>query len=219
MNRIARFWGSTVGKKIVMGATGLIMVAFLIGHMAGNLQVFIGAQRLNAYSAFLHSLGELLWIVRGVLLVSLVLHVVAAVQLIRIDRAARPVAYAKHETQAATVASRTMRWGGLVLAIFIVLHLLHFTTGTLRPAPFSHGDVYGNVIGSFMVPWVSALYIAAMVAVGLHLYHGTWSVFRTLGVAPPSARPLQHKISLVLAVILWLGFTIVPVGVLLGWAR
>jgi succinate dehydrogenase / fumarate reductase cytochrome b subunit len=187
--------------------------------MVGNLQVFLGAQKLNAYSAFLHSLGELLWLVRGVLLVSLVLHVVAAVQLIRIDRAARPVAYAKHETLAATLASRTMRWGGLVLAIFIVLHLLHFTTGTLRPAPFSHGDVYANVVGNFMIPWVAALYIAAMVAVGLHLYHGTWSVFRTLGVAPPSARPLQHRISLALAVILWLGFTLVPVGVLLGWAR
>jgi succinate dehydrogenase / fumarate reductase cytochrome b subunit len=219
VRRIARFWGSTVGKKIVMAATGLIMVAFLIGHMVGNLQVFLGAQKLNAYSAFLHSLGELLWLVRGVLLVSLVLHVVAAVQLIRIDRAARPVAYAKHETLAATLASRTMRWGGLVLAIFIVLHLLYFTTGTLRPAPFSHGDVYANVVGNFMIPWVAALYIAAMVAVGLHLYHGTWSVFRTLGVAPPSARPLQHRISLVLAVILWLGFTLVPVGVLLGWAR
>jgi succinate dehydrogenase / fumarate reductase cytochrome b subunit len=219
VRRIARFWGSTVGKKIVMAATGLIMVAFLIGHMVGNLQVFLGAQKLNAYSAFLHSLGELLWLVRGVLLVSLVLHVVAAVQLIRIDRAARPVAYAKHETLAATLASRTMRWGGLVLAIFIVLHLLHFTTGTLRPAPFSHGDVYANVVGNFMIPWVAALYIAAMVAVGLHLYHGTWSVFRTLGVAPPSARPLQHRISLALAVILWLGFTLVPVGVLLGWAR
>jgi succinate dehydrogenase / fumarate reductase cytochrome b subunit len=219
VNRLARFWGSTVGKKIVMGVTGLIMVGFLIGHMAGNLQVFLGAQRLNGYAAFLHGLGEILWMIRGVLLAALILHVIAAVQLIRIDRAARPVAYARHETQAATLASRTMRWGGLVLAIFIVLHLMHFTTGTLRPAPFSPTDVYGNVTGSFMIPWVSALYIAAMIAVGLHLYHGTWSVFRTLGMAPPSARPLQHRISLVLAVIVWLGFTIVPVGVLLRWAR
>jgi succinate dehydrogenase / fumarate reductase cytochrome b subunit len=219
VNRLARFWGSTVGKKIVMGATGLIMIGFLIGHMAGNLQVFLGAQRLNSYAAFLRGLGEILWMIRGVLVAALVLHVIAAVQIIRIDRAARPVAYAKHETQAATLAGRTMRWGGLAVAIFIVLHLMHFTTGTLRPAPFSPVDVYGNVTASFMIPWVSALYIAAMVAIGLHLYHGTWSVFRTLGVAPPSARPLQHRISLVLAVIVWLGFTIVPVGVLLGWAK
>ncbi len=112
-----------------------------------------------------------------------------------------------------------MRWGGLVIGIFIVLHLLHFTTGTLRPAPFVAGDVYGNVVGSFVVPWVSALYIVAMIAVGLHLYHGSWSVFRTLGVAPASERPLAHRISLAVAFILWLGFTIVPVGVLLGWAR
>jgi succinate dehydrogenase / fumarate reductase cytochrome b subunit len=219
VRRIARFWASTIGKKIVMGVTGLIMIAFLIGHMLGNLQVFIGAERLNAYSRFLHSLGELLWLVRGVLLVSLVLHVVAAVQLTRLDWAARPSGYAKHEMQAATFASRTIRWGGVALAIFIVLHLLHFTTGTLRPAPFDAHNVYGNVVGSFAVPWVAALYIAAMIAVGLHLYHGAWSAFRTLGLSEASEHPLQRRIAGAVAVLVWLGFTIVPVGVLLGWAR
>ncbi len=134
-----------------MAVTGLIMVGFLIGHMAGNLQVFVGAARLNAYAAFLHSLGEFLWLIRGVLVVALVLHIVAADQLIVIDRGARPVAYAKHESQASTFASRTMRWGGLALAIFIVFHLLHFTTGTLRPAPFVPGDVYANVVDSFRI--------------------------------------------------------------------
>jgi succinate dehydrogenase / fumarate reductase cytochrome b subunit len=219
VNRLARFWKSTVGKKVVMAITGLIMVGFLIGHMAGNLQVFVSAARLNAYAAFLHSLGEVLWMIRGVLVLALVLHIVAAVQLILIDRAARPVAYAKHERPASTFASRTMRWGGLALAIFIVLHLMHFTTGTLRPAPFVPGDVYRNVVDSFRIWWVSALYIAAMIAVGLHLYHGTWSVFRTLGISPASAHPLAHRISLAIAFIVWLGFTIVPVGILLGWAR
>lgn len=219
MRRIARFWGSTIGKKIVMAATGLIMVGFLIGHMVGNLQVFLGAEKLNAYSKFLHGLGELLWLVRGVLLASLVLHVTAAVQLTRLDLAARPVAYAKHETRAATFASRTIRWGGVVIAIFIVLHLLHFTTGTLRPAAFSAENVYGNVTGNFAIPWVAALYVAAMIAIGLHLYHGTWSAFRTLGLAEPSAHPLQRRIAGVVALVVWLGFTIVPVGVLLGWAR
>jgi len=219
MRRIARFWGSTVGKKIVMAATGLIMVGFLIGHMLGNLQVFLGATRLNSYSRFLHSLGELLWLVRGVLFVSLILHIVAAYQLTRVDWAARPVAYQKHEFEAATIASRTMRWGGIALAIFIVLHLLHFTTGTLRPAPFAEGNVYGNVVGSFQVPWVAGLYIAAMIAVGLHLYHGAWSSFRSLGLTRASEEPRKRRVAAAVAVAVWLGFTLVPLGVLLGWAR
>ena len=219
MRRIGRFWGSTIGKKVVMGVTGLLMVGFLIGHMAGNLQVFLGAERLNAYSRFLHGLGELLWLVRGVLVAAVVLHVVAAVQLTLRDRAARPVAYEKHELLAATFASRTIRWGGLVLAIFIVLHLLHFTTGTLRPAYFSPEDVYGNVTGNFRIPWVAALYVSAMIAVGLHLYHGIWSAFRTLGLSAPSAHPRQRRVAAVVALVVWAGFTIVPVGVLLGWAR
>ena len=219
MSRLGRFWASTIGKKIVMGVTGLIMVGFLIGHMAGNLQVFEGAERLNGYSRFLHSLGELLWLVRGVLLLALVLHIVAAVQLTRIDWAARPVGYEKHEAQAATFASRTIRIGGVLLAVFIVLHLMHFTLGTLEPAPFSRENVYGNVTGSFAIPWVAGLYVAAMVVVGLHLYHGAWSAFRTLGITKASAHPLQRRIAGMVAFLVWLGFTIVPLGVLLGWAR
>ena len=219
MRRLAQFWGSTVGKKIVMAVTGLIMVGFLIGHMLGNLQVFLGPAKINGYSAFLHSLGELLWLVRAVLFVSLILHVVAAVQLTLRDRAARPVGYAKHETSAATFASRTIRYGGVVIAIFIVLHLLHFTTGTWRPAPFVPGDVYVNLVNSFRVPWISALYLFVMVAIGLHLYHGAWSSVRSLGVAPASPTPLAHRLSMLVAFVVWLGFTLVPVGILLGWAK
>jgi succinate dehydrogenase / fumarate reductase cytochrome b subunit len=219
MSRLRRFWDSTIGKKIVMAATGLVMVGFLVGHMLGNLQVFIGAERLNAYSRFLHSLGELLWLVRGVLLASLVMHVVAAVQLTRIDLAARPVGYGKTKPQAATFASRTIRYGGLFLAFFIVFHLLHFTLGRVQPVPFSETNVYGNVVGGFLVPWVAALYVVAMIVVGLHLYHGTWSAFRSLGVAPASPRPLARPVVTAVAVVVWLGFTLVPVGVSLGWVR
>lgn len=219
MRRLAQFWHSTIGKKVVMAVTGLIMVGFLIGHMAGNLQVFLGPAKINGYSAFLHSLGELLWLVRGVLFAALILHITAAVQLTLRDRAARPVGYKKHETSAATFASRTIRWGGVIIAVFIVMHLLHFTTGTWRPAPFVAGDVYANLVNSFHVWWVSALYLVAMLAVGLHLYHGTWSSVRSLGIAPASPRPLAHKISAAVAIIVWLGFTLVPVGILLGWAK
>lgn len=219
MSRLGRFWGSTIGKKLVMGATGLLMVAFLIGHMVGNLQIYLGAERLNAYSRFLHGLGEILWLVRGVLLAALLLHIVAAVQLTRIDLAARPVKYGTLSPQASTFASRTIRLGGLFLAFFIVFHLLHFTTGTIQPVPFSTSDVYGNVVGAFVVPWVAALYVVAMLVVGLHLYHGAWSAVRTLGVAPASPAPLERPVATVLAAVVWLGFTLVPVGVFLGWVR
>src|SRR4029079_8122124 len=164
-----------VGKKVVMGVTGLIGVGFVIVHALGNLLVFRGPTAINSYSRFLKSSGELLWALRSVLIVAVILHVIAAVQLTRQSRAARPVGYAKHEAQAATIASRTMRWGGALLLIFIILHILHFTTGTIRPAGyFSSEDVYANVVSSFRIWWVAFFYIVSMIALGLHLFHGAW---------------------------------------------
>jgi succinate dehydrogenase / fumarate reductase cytochrome b subunit len=212
-SNIRLFWQSTIGKKVVMAATGLIMVGFVIAHMLGNLQVFVGPERMNAYAAFLRSTGELLWVARAVLLAAVVLHIIAAVQLTRVDRAARVISYTRLEPQASTVASRTIRWGGLALALFIVFHLLHFTTGTIRPAPFSHTDVYANVIGGFRVWWVTAIYVLAMVALALHLYHGTWSSFRTLGLSRPSPSPFRRRAAAVVTLIVWLGFTVVPLAV------
>ena len=147
MSRLQRLWDSSVGKKAVMAVTGLIGVLYVIGHMVGNLQIFQGSERINAYGRMLHGpLNELLWAVRVVLVLAVVLHVVAAWQLTMRDRAARPVAYARRVPQVSTLASRTMRWGGVLLLVFIVVHILHFTTGTIRPAGvFAEGDVYGNV--------------------------------------------------------------------------
>src|SRR3954465_10769897 len=143
MGKLRSFYGSMVGKKVVMGITGLIGIGFVILHSVGNLLVFRGAAALNSYSHFLKSSGELLWTLRAVLIVAVVLHVTAAVQLTRQSRAARPIGYAKRENQVATISSRTMRWGGVLLLVFIVLHVLHFTTGTIRPAGlFSAGYVY-----------------------------------------------------------------------------
>ena len=214
MTRAPNFFASTVGKKIVMAVSGLIMVGFVIVHMAGNLQLFEGADRLNSYSAFLHGpANELLWIVRVVLIVALIAHVVSAYQLTVIDRAARPVPYAKRELQAATIGSRTMRVGGVVLLIFIVLHILHITTLTLQPAPLVEGDVYGNVIASFRIWWVTLLYVIAMLALGLHLYHGAWSSVRTLGFERGRLDPFKRPVAIALAVIVWAGFTLVPVAV------
>jgi len=218
--RIRLFWQSTVGKKIVMAATGLIMVGFVLLHMLGNLQVFEGAARLNAYSHFLHhTINELLWLARIVLLASVVLHIVAAWQLTRIGHAARPQAYERVAPQASTVASRGMRWGGVALALFIVFHLLHLTTGTIQPVPFRDGDVYANMVGGFHVWWVTLIYVLAMVALGLHIFHGAWSSVRTLGLARPRAEPRRRPIAAALAVVLWAGFTLVPVAIFLGWVR
>lgn len=203
-----------------MAVTGLIGIAFLIGHVAGNLLAFRGSEALNAYSAFLKSTGELLWIVRIVLITAVVLHVIAAYQLTVQNRAARPVSYTRREPQVSTLASRAMRWGGALLLVFIIVHILHFTTGTIRPTGlFSPTDVYGNVIGSFRIWWVSLFYIVAMISLGAHIYHGAWSSPRTIGFAQPSPHPLHRRIALALALLLWLGFTAVPVGVLLGLIR
>ena len=219
---------STIGKKVIMAVTGLILVAFVIGHMLGNLQVFQGAAKLNAYSAFLKSTGELLWAVRAVLLVSLILHVLMAWQLTQAKRRARPIGYQMREPQVSTVASRTMRWGGVLLLVFIVFHILHFTTGTLFPAAsrpdamypeFSPTNVYGNVIAAFRTPWVVAFYVVAMLFLMLHLFHGAWSSVRTLGLAKPSRFPLQRRVATIIALVVWLGFTAVPVAVFLGVIR
>jgi succinate dehydrogenase / fumarate reductase cytochrome b subunit len=220
VSRLQLFWDSTIGKKIVMGVTGLIMVAFVIVHMIGNLQVFVGAEKINAYSHFLHhTIAELLWVARIVLLVSVVLHVVAAIQLTRRDHAARQVAYARKVPQTSTISSRSMRWGGVALALFIVFHILHLTTGTIRPAPYVEGNIYSTLVGGFQVWWVMLIYVLAMIALGLHIFHGSWAAVRTLGLNHPSPNPLKRPFALDMAFVVWAGFTIVPIAIYLGWVR
>jgi succinate dehydrogenase / fumarate reductase, cytochrome b subunit len=219
---------STIGKKAIMAVTGLILVGFVIAHMAGNLQMFIGPEKMNRYAAFLQGLGELLWVARIVLLVATVLHVLMAWQLTQIKRKARPVGYEQRTPQVSTLASRSMRWGGVLILVFVVFHILHFTTGTVFPyasrssadyPAFSHADVYGNVISAFRNPLVSAFYVVAMLFLMLHLFHGAWSSVRTLGLTKPSRHPLHRRISTAIALVVWLGFTAIPVAVLLGAIR
>lgn len=213
------FWDSSVGKKIVMGATGLILVAFVILHMAGNLQFFAGSARFNAYSHLLQvDLIEFTWLLRVTLLVAVTLHIVAAYQLTLRNRAARPDDYARREPQVSTYAARTMRWGGVYLLLFIPYHLLHLTTGTLHPG-FVRGDAYGNVVIGFQAVWVSLFYLGAMAFLGLHLYHGAWAAFRTLGVARSSNDPLHRRMALAVAVIVAVGFSLIPLSVMLGFVR
>jgi succinate dehydrogenase / fumarate reductase cytochrome b subunit len=219
MNRLRLFWNSSVGKKAVMAVTGLIMVAYLITHVLANLLVFQGPANINAYSAFLHGTGGALWVVRLVLLAALLLHIVAAVQLAARRFDARPERYAGgRDPQVSTWASRTIRWGGGLILIFLVYHILHFTVGTAHPN-FIEGNPYHNVATGFGDLAVVIIYVIAMAAVGLHLYHGVWSSGRSLGMSPPSPQPLRRQVSLALAVLIWLGFTVIPIAVYAGMVR
>lgn len=202
-----------------MGVTGLIMVGFVIGHMLGNLQFFLGAEKINGYGALLHGpLNEVTQAVRVVLLVSVVLHIIAAYQLTMLDRKARPTGYVRQVPQMSTLASRTMRIGGVLLLIFIPYHLLHITTGDVHPS-FIAGDVYHNLVTGLSSPVVAIFYILAMVALGLHLYHGAWAAFRSIGAGPDSPNPRHRPIAMAVAVIVWLGFAAIPVAVLFGWVK
>lgn len=219
MSRLLAFWDSSVGKKVVMAVSGLILVGFVIGHMIGNLQVFQGAERLDAYGRLLHGpLNEVVWATRAVLLVAVVLHVVAAVQLTRRNRAARPRPYAVSAPQVSTLAARTLRWGGFVLLVFLVYHLLDLTIGAMNP-DFREGEVYHNLVASLSRRPVALFYLLAMAALGLHLFHGVWSSVRSLGVSPQSPTPLRRRVALALAITVAVGFAVVPVAVALGWVR
>ena len=219
MSRVRLLWDSSVGKKVIMAVTGLIMVAYLIIHVLANLLVFQGPSKINAYSAFLHGTGGALWAARLVLLGALVLHVVAAVQLAGRGFEARPVGYAAgREPQVSTWASRTIRWSGGLILVFLVYHILHFTVGTAHP-DFVEGDPYHNVSSGFHNLGVVILYLAAMAAVGLHLFHGLWSSGRSLGMSPPSPNPFRRTAALVLALVIWLGFTVIPLAVYAGVVR
>lgn len=223
MGRLRQFYGTTVGKKVAMAASGLVLVAYVVTHMAGNLKVYQGPAKYNAYAEFLREMGaplfghgQLLWAARIVLLAAAVVHVVAALQLARRSRAARPVPYRKPPHDEFSYASRTMRWGGVVLLLFVVYHLMHLTWGNAHP-DFVRGDVYHNFVVGFRSWPVSAAYAAAMVALGLHLYHGTWSMLQTFGANHPRYARWRRPFAAGLALVVVLGNLSFPIAVLAGW--
>lgn len=220
VTRARMLWRSTIGEKAAMAASGLVMMLFLIFHLAANLTVFRGPAALNRLAAFLDDLGPLLWIARLILLVSVGVHIRAAAELWARGKAARPTRYVvKQVPQASTVASRTMRWSGIVLLAFIVFHVLHLGTGTIHPVPYRPTDIYASVTGGFRIGWVAAVYVVAMIALGLHLHHGGWSYPRSLGLASPKPVPLRRPLATFVAVVLWLGFTAIPLAALSGAIR
>jgi succinate dehydrogenase / fumarate reductase cytochrome b subunit len=210
---------STVGKKAVMAVTGVILFGFVFVHMVGNLKLYEGAGILNEYGRFLREVGYpavpyegVLWVARGVLLAAVVLHMWSAWRLTLISRAARPLPYAASPKRHTTYAARTMRWGGVIVLLFVVYHLLHFTTGHLHP-DFVAGEPYHNVVAGLAVWWVAAFYIAAQVALGFHLYHGVWSVFQSLGINHPRYNAWRSGFAHAFAWIVTLGNVSYPVAV------
>jgi succinate dehydrogenase / fumarate reductase, cytochrome b subunit len=215
MSRALTFYSTSIGKKVVMAITGLILFGFVIGHMLGNLQVFMGANQMNAYAAMLKANATLLWGVRIVLLVAVILHIVAAVQLTRMSQRSRPEGYHYKDVIQADYAARTMRWSGPIIAVFVIYHLLHFTTGSVHPR-FDVHDVYRNVISGFRVWPVSLFYIIAMVALAFHLWHGVWSMFQTLGLINPKSDKIIHRLAAIATLALVIGFISIPMAVLAG---
>jgi succinate dehydrogenase / fumarate reductase cytochrome b subunit len=219
-NRAASFWQSTNGKKIVMAVTGAILFIFVIGHMLGNLQVFEGPEKLNAYGHFLHSIGEVLWPERIVLLTAVILHITATVQLALRNKKARPVGYSRKEAINSSYASRTMYWSGPIVLAFIIFHLLQFTAGYIHPgSEYIEGDVYHNVVAGFQVWWVSIWYIFAVSLLGVHLSHGLSSMFQSVGLNHPRHTPLLKKAAIAIAAVIVLGFISIPISVLLGLVK
>jgi succinate dehydrogenase / fumarate reductase cytochrome b subunit len=228
MKRLIDFYRSAVGKKAVMAVSGIALFGFVLAHMAGNLKLYLGAEALNHYAEFLRTMGEpvlprsaLLWILRAGLIVAAVAHIVSATQVTLESRRARPVDYKRRQMVKATYASRTMRWGGVILALFIFYHLAHFTFG----APWAHhdfvpGDVYHNVVAGFSVWWVSAIYIVAQITLGFHLYHGLWSLFQSLGWWKSSSGSDggdgRRTFALVFALVITVGNISFPWSVLTG---
>jgi succinate dehydrogenase / fumarate reductase cytochrome b subunit len=214
-----------VGKKAVMAVTGVFLFGWIFAHMLGNMKLYLGPEHLNEYAKWLRVMGgpalptdAALWISRILLIVAVWLHIQAATQLTLMNMHARPIGYHGRHYVAATYAARTMRWGGVIVALFVIYHLLHLTTGTVHPA-FVENDVYHNVVSGFQVWWVSAVYIVANLALGLHLYHGLWSMFNSLGLNHENFNDWRRTFATAFALVITLGNISFPIAVLTGVVR
>lgn len=220
----ARASRSTIALKILMALSGLIFIGFVLTHMYGNLKAFAGHDAFNEYAHHLRTFGEpmlpysgLLWIIRVVLLASLVVHVGAAVALWRRAKRARSTPYVMKKNKGSTFASRLMRWGGVTLLVFIIWHLLNFTVGKVNVTGGETNDPYNLLVDSFSTWWLTLIYLLAMAMLGAHLHHGIWSAAQTLGLTgTAAARARWRTIGLVTALIITIGFSVVPVAVLAG---
>jgi succinate dehydrogenase / fumarate reductase, cytochrome b subunit len=230
MKLLARIFGSSLGKKYIMAITGFALFVFVIGHLLGNLQIFLGPEAINRYGHFLQSNPELIWPARIGLLIMIALHIWSAVKLSAENRAARPVPYANWNPTTASYASRTMLMSGLIVFCFIVYHLLHYTfqvpavngTGqnfvTLHDAENRH-DVFRMMVLGFSKPLVSLFYIVGMALLSLHLSHGVSSMFQSLGWKSKGYAKLLDVFAKLIAVFIFVGYVSIPVAILLGYGK
>jgi succinate dehydrogenase / fumarate reductase, cytochrome b subunit len=222
--RGARASRSTITLKLLMAATGIIFILFVLLHMYGNLKAFSGHDAYNEYAEHLRVLGEpmlpregFLWIIRAVLIVSLVIHVYAAIALWRRAGRARTTKYVVKRNVASTLSSRTMRWGGLTLLLFLIWHLINFTIGKVNVSGGATSDPYNLLVDSFDTWWLTVIYLVAMLALGMHLHHGVWSAAQTLGLTNNArARRNARSLGWIVAVVIAGGFSLVPIFVLAG---
>jgi succinate dehydrogenase / fumarate reductase, cytochrome b subunit len=229
MNIVSNIFGSSLGKKYVMAVTGFVMFVFVLGHLAGNLQIFLGREAINRYGHFLQSNPEIIWPARIFLLVLLVLHVWSAVKLSAENKAARPIPYGAWQPVGSTYASRTMLMSGIIVFVFIIYHLLHFTVQAqwvnLTHQNFidftdaQRHDIYKMMVVGFSNGWVSGFYILGMALLCLHLSHGTSSMFQSIGWKSPVYGPFLDKASRWLAVAIFVGYTSIPVAILFGYGK
>ena len=225
MTWFGNFYRSAIGKKAVMAVTGLILFGWIFAHMVGNLKLYMGPEHLNEYAHFLRTMfgpavpeSGMLWLSRIVLLVAVIFHIHSAYALTMMNREARPVGYRDRQYIKASYAARTMRWGGVIILLFVIYHLLHLTTGQAHH-DFIPGDVYHNLVSGFRVWWVAAVYIIANLALGLHLYHGVWSMFSSLGVTHKRFENWRRMFATAFAVLITAGNLSFPLSVLLGFVR
>lgn len=226
MTWLIDFWRSSIGGKVTMAITGLLLFGFVVAHLLGNLQLLAGPQAINAYAQFLHERGALLWAARIGLLAVFVLHIVTAIRLARANRTARPVAYAKEDTVQATFASRSMVFSGLSLLVFVVYHLLHFTLGVTNPEHFARKglnagghDVYAMVTTSFGVPAIAIAYAAFQIVLFLHLRHGIQSLAQSLGLHHGRYTPIVNSLSVLLAGMVAGGNALLALSVVIGLVK
>lgn len=219
------FARSLIGKKVVMAVTGVVLLLFVVGHLAGNLKVFEGPAPFNAYADGLRALGapvfargQVLWVVRSILLLAVVAHLWAAIAVTRASWRARPVGYRHLATVETTYAARTMRWGGVIIFLYVIYHLLDLTFGRVNPS-FVPGDVYHNVVASLRRWPVSLAYMAAVAAVGLHIDHGLWSAFQTLGLNRSPTLGWRRGVAGAIAGVITAGYLAIPLAVLGGVVR
>jgi len=222
MTWFGNFYRSAVGKKAVMAVTGVILFGWIFLHMVGNLKVYFGPEHYNEYARFLKTMfaplvpeSGMLWLSRIILLVAVVLHIHAAYALTMMNLEARPLAYRDRAFVKGTYAARTMRWGGVIILLFVIYHILHFTTGQAHH-DFVPGDVYRNFVTGFRIWWVSAIYIVANLALGLHLYHGVWSMFSSVGMTNPKYETWRRNFATAFAVVITAANVAFPLMVLAG---